>query len=111
MLALSLALAFAAPTADEIPWDGPSFKIPIEYKPGRKDEIRQMELHVSTDRGATWTRHTVAQSGQADFVIRTRRNGSYWFVLVIEDTKGGREPSDLKKAEPGLKMYVRVATK
>ena len=108
MLGLSLALAFVIPTADEIPWDGPSFKIPIEYRPGRKEEIRHMELHVSADRGATWTRHSVAQPGQTDFVFRTKRDGPYWFVLVIEDDKGSREPSDVKKAEPGLKMYIRV---
>jgi hypothetical protein len=108
MLGLSLALAFVVPTADEIAWDAPSFKIPIEYLPGRKDEIRKMELHVSADRGTTWARHSVAQPGQTDFVFRAKRDGPYWFVLVIEDNKGDREPSDMKKAEPGVKMYVRV---
>jgi len=111
MLCLTFALSFFVPASGEIPWDVAGAKIPIEYNAAKKDQIRQLELHVSADRGATWTRHSVAQPGEPFFEFTATRDGPYWFVLVIEDVKGGREPRDVSKADPGAKLFVRVANK
>jgi hypothetical protein len=105
---LFVALGTAGP--DETEWTDASAKIPIEYLPTRKGEIRQLLLFVSSDRGGTWTQHSTAQPGQSHFQFTADKSGPQWFVLVIESQNGDRQPTDVTKAEPGLKMYFRIPT-
>ena len=105
---LFVTLGIAAP--GELEWTDASAKIPIDYVPTRKGEIRQLLLFVSSDRGATWTQHSTAQRGQTHFQFTAEKSGPQWFVLVLESQNGDRQPSDVTKAEPGLKMYFRIPT-
>jgi hypothetical protein len=66
---------------------------------------------MSTDRGASWAQYAVAQTGQTHFDFKATKNGPYWFVMVIEDQQGKRDPVDVSKAEAGLKMHVRIREK
>jgi hypothetical protein len=104
-----LCIAFSMPAADEIEWTESSAKLPINYNEKRKGEIRQLELLVSSDRGATWARYAVAQPGQQHFEFKATKDGPYWFIMAIEYHTGKREPADVSKEEPGVKMHVRVA--
>jgi hypothetical protein len=110
MLGMLLYVAVGIAGPDEMEWTAPSARIPIEYIPTRKGEIRQLLLYVSSDRGGTWTQHSTAQPGQAHFSFSAKKDGPHWFVLVIEGSNGDRSPPDVTKAEPGLKMYFRIPT-
>lgn len=109
LILLTLATGIALP--DETEWTAAGAKIPIEYHPTKKDEIRRLALYVSSDRGGTWTEHSTAQPGQPHFQFTAPKDGPYWFVLVIEDRDGKQEPADVSKADPGLKMYFRTTKK
>src|SRR5262245_25878953 len=109
LILLTLATGIALP--DETEWTAASAKIPIEYHPTKKDEIRRLALYVSCDRGGNWTEHSTAQPGQPHFQFTAPKGGPYWFVLAIEDRNGKQEPPDVSKADPGLKMYFRIDKK
>jgi hypothetical protein len=111
MTRILVYLALSVPGPDEIEWTNASANIPIMYAEGRKAEIRQLVLYMSTDRGGSWTQTAVAQPGQEHFRFTATKNGPYWFVLVIETQDGKREPAEVNRAEPGLKMHVRVGKK
>src|SRR5262245_35404387 len=110
MLGMLLFVALGTAAPGELEWTDSSAKIPIEYAPMRVGEIRQLLLFVSSDRGATWTKHSTAQPGQTHFKFTADRSGPHWFVLVLESQTGDRQPSDVTKAEPGVKMYFRLPT-
>lgn len=85
--------------ADVTPWNSPSMKIPIDYHPSKKGEIRDLLLYVSPDQGATWQQQAVATPDKDTvFNFTAPADGNYWFCMVVVDKTGKREPADVYKA-------------
>src|SRR5262245_55949175 len=90
---------------DVTAWNSPSMKIPIDYHPGKRGEIKELLLYVSADQGQTWQQHAVAlPERDANFTFNAPADGVYWFNMVVVDKAGRREPADVFKAAPALKV-------
>jgi hypothetical protein len=92
--------------ADTTVWNTPAaMKIPIEYHPSKKGEIRELLLYVSADQGQTWQQHAVGiPDRDTHFSFTAPADGAYWFNMVVVDKAGRREPADVFKAAPALKV-------
>jgi hypothetical protein len=91
--------------ADVTTWNNPSMKIPIDYNPAKKGEIKELLLYVSADQGQSWQQHAVAVPDRdAFFNYNAPADGVYWFNMVVIDKGGRREPADIYKAAPALKV-------
>jgi hypothetical protein len=91
--------------ADVTTWNSPSMKIPIDYNPAKKAEIKELLLYVSADQGQTWQQHAVAVPDRDGFFnYNAPADGVYWFNMVVVDKAGRREPPDVFKVAPALKV-------
>ena len=91
--------------SDVTTWTVPSMKIPIDYHPSKRADIRELLLYVSPDQGQTWQQHAVATPEKdKEFAFNAPTDGVYWFNMVVVDKAGRREPADLYKAAPALKV-------
>src|SRR3954447_1040155 len=91
--------------ADVTPWNSPSMKIPIDYHPSKRGEIKELLLYVSPDQGQTWQNYAVGYPEKdAFFTFNAPADGVYWFNMVVVDKSGRREPSDVFKVTPALKV-------
>ena len=91
--------------ADVTPWNSPSMKIPIDYNRDKKNEIKELLLYVSPDQGQTWQHHAVGYPDKDTFFsFNAPADGVYWFNMQVVDKSGRREPPDLYKAAPALKV-------
>lgn len=91
--------------ADVTTWNNPSMKIPIDYNPAKKGEIKELLLYVSPDQGQSWQQHAVAVPDRdAFFNYNAPADGVYWFNMVVVDKAGRREPPDVFKAPQALKV-------
>lgn len=90
---------------DLTPWNSPSMKIPIEYNQNKRGEIKELLLYVSADQGQTWQQHAVATPDKdSTFTFNAPADGVYWFNMVVVEKSGRREPADVFKAAPALKV-------
>jgi hypothetical protein len=102
---LGMLLTPGQAPADVTTWNSPSMKIPIDYHPGKRGEIKELLLYVSADQGQTWQQHAVAMPERdANFNFNAPADGMYWFNMVVVDKAGRREPADVFKATPALKV-------
>src|SRR3954453_14366929 len=91
--------------ADVTPWNSPSMKIRIDYHPSKRGEIKELLLYVSPDQGQTWQNYAVGYPEKdAFFTFNAPADGVYWFNMVVVDKSGPREPSDVFKVTPALKV-------
>ncbi len=70
------------------------FAIPFRIEaPGtRPGTTRQVQLHVSNDRGATWTHYSNADPKREHFVFRAGGEGEYLFLVRTLDHAGQPHP-------------------
>ena len=104
MLGLGLAQPPAAPAPDYYPFNSRTIKLPIQFKPDAVKSIRKVELHVSNDGGQVWQLASVAPPTQDVFAYTAPADGRYWFHIVTEDLKGAKDPPDLTKEAPAMKV-------
>ncbi|MFO0802952.1 MAG: hypothetical protein U0791_07490 [Gemmataceae bacterium] len=107
MLGLGLAqppAAAAAPTADYHPFNSRNIKFPIQFAPDKVKSVRKVELHVSNDGGQVWQLAAVAPPTQDVFAYTAPTDGRYWFHIVTEDLSGKKDPPDLTKEAPAMKV-------
>lgn len=90
---------------DYYPMNSRTIKLPIEYKKDRKT-IRHVALYVARNGENTWTREGFVTPDQDAFVYVANDDGVYWFKMQIEDLKGNKDPADLTRDPPDLKMVV-----
>jgi hypothetical protein len=89
--------------ADYVPMNSRSISIPVEYKKDRK-QIRQVLLYVARNGENTWYQEAAVTPDKDAFAYFAKDDGIYWFKMVIEDLKGNRDPADLTRDPPDLKM-------
>lgn len=80
-------------------------EVPIGYDPLKKNDIKEMLLYVSRD-GKKWEQFATATTAQESVSFKAAEDGVHHFHMVIVDKKGGREPADLTKAGPGMKVLI-----
>lgn len=90
---------------DYFPMNSRTIKLPIEYKKDRK-AIRQVLLYVARNGENTWYQEAFVTPDRDHFVYVAKDDGIYWFKMVIEDLKGGKDPADLTRDPPDLKMLI-----
>src|SRR5262245_34153399 len=98
-----LAAAAGAPTSlppDVCAVKSAKFEIPIKVDPERKQEIRALELYVSTNQGRNWEMVGAASPAQSGFQFTAPVDGLYWFTVQTTDVQGRKEPPD-GKMTPG----------
>src|SRR5689334_15270638 len=82
-----------------------TIKLPIEYKKDRK-AIRQVLLYVARNGENTWYQEASVTPDKDAFVYIAKDDGIYWFKMVIEDLKGNKDPADLTRDPPDMKMVI-----
>lgn len=101
-----LSTCFQQAPAEEWPLNTPKFQIPIRVHQERKDQIKEIILYVSKDRGKTWEIHTREKPNQEAFTFLAKEDGAYWFSIGVVDLKGRQEPPDIARAQVGQKVLV-----
>ena len=101
-----LGMTVGQPLApDYYPMNSRTIKLPIEYKKDRK-AIRQVMLYVARNGENTWYQEAFVTPDKDAFVYVAKDDGVYWFKMVIEDLKGNKDPADLTRDPPDLKMVI-----
>jgi hypothetical protein len=90
---------------DYFPMNSRTIKLPIEYKKDRKS-IRQVLLYVARNGENTWYQEAFVTPDKDHFVYVAKDDGIYWFKMVIEDLKGNKDPADVTRDPPDLKMLI-----
>ena len=94
------------PGADQVwPMNSRTIKLPVEYKKDRKG-IRQVLLYVARNGENTWYQEAFITPDKDAFVYVAKDDGVYWFKMVIEDLKGVKDPADLTRDPPDMKMVI-----
>jgi hypothetical protein len=79
--------------------------LPIRYNQDRKT-IKKVSLHYALNGENTWYLAAVATPDQDRFVFTAKDDGLYWFTIVDEDLQGHKNPDDLTKTPPDLKVII-----
>lgn len=94
------------PAPDQVwPMNSRTIKLPVEYKKDRKS-IRQVLLYVARNGENTWYQEAFITPDKDAFVYVAKDDGVYWFKMVIEDLKGNKDPADLTRDPPDMKMVI-----
>jgi len=64
----------------------------------------EVQLHVSSDRGKTWRRHTRVEPEAGRFLFKAPHDGQYWFFVRTKDHLGRLLPD--RPAAPELRVVV-----
>jgi len=99
----------SAPPAEEIDRiNSRHFDLPLKVDPARKDEIEEIHLFESWDKGKTWQRVAKVKPDQVRIEVKTKRDGLVWYTLRIIDTQGIADPADLSKSENIVKVRIET---
>jgi hypothetical protein len=101
-----LTTCFQQTPSEEWPLNTPKFQIPIRVHQERKEQIKELVLYVSKDKGKTWEVSTRAKPNQEAFTFVAKEDGPHWFSIGVVDVKGIQEPADIAKAQVGQKVLV-----
>lgn len=98
-----------APLPQAITTRQTAFTIPfrIQGAPPAGQAPAEVQLYVSTDRGATWQLHSRVDPQQGRFSFRAGGDGEYWFLMRTMDRSGQLRPQG--DARPGLCVIVDTA--
>lgn len=106
---LVVALALAAggepvPELHKVP--GPAFLIPCKVQ--LADQVAEVHLYVSADRGKTWQLYEEITPDKQAFTFVAKKAGEYWFAPRVKKKDGTLLPGDV--AELAATQRVAVAT-
>ena len=108
-LAALLGLSMAQPPAsDYYAMNSRNIKLPIEYKKDKR-AIAQVQLFVCENGDQVWKQVAAAPPTQDAFVYAAPADGLYWFHIVIVDMQGRKDPADMTKEPPAMKVLVDTA--
>jgi hypothetical protein len=107
---LTLLLCLAPPTPDDELYKVPKrkFELPLKVDPDRKDEITEIQLFVSWDRGKKWEKVKSVDVTAISIPYTAPRDGEAWFVVRVIDNKGIADPTDLAKASSIQKILIQT---
>jgi hypothetical protein len=82
-------------------------QIPAEFTlPNRREEVREMHLYMSADKGASWNLIDRITPNKGSFTYNVGEDGEFWFHVVVINQQGLQEPKNLYNAPPKMKMIV-----
>ena len=84
------------------------FRIPFNPGPGAQN-IKQLQLFVSTDQGKTWSPSAIVAPEAGKFQFIAERDGTYFFAVQTLDLQGKAYPARMEGATPTLKVIVHTA--
>jgi hypothetical protein len=96
--AACLALLALTPASDEPEFTrltARRFEFPLFVQPDRLEEIRQINLFISWDRGKTWKKVASASASQKAIRYTAPRDGLAWFTLQVTYKDDRVEPARL----------------
>lgn len=85
---------------------GPAFLIPCKVQ--LADQVAEVHLYVSADRGVTWQLYEQITPDKQAFTFVAKKAGEYWFAPRVKKKDGTLLPGDL--AELAATQRVAVAT-
>jgi hypothetical protein len=91
--------------SDYYPMNTRTIRLPIEYKKDRKS-IQQVLLYVARNGENTWYQEGFVTPDKDAFVYIAKDDGLYWFKMVLVDLKGNKDPADLTRDPPDLKIVI-----
>jgi hypothetical protein len=106
LLTLLLTLGLGRTPPDVYTMRNSNLEIPIRINDAKRPDIKELELHVSTDQGRTWTLVGRAKPEQQAFGFHAQGDGLYWFSVCAIDKSGHRDPEDIATAKPALKVQI-----
>ena len=85
-----------------------AFTIPFRIEPPEKPDQKPIEvqLHVSTNQGATWEVASRVKPEKGSFVFRAPHDGEYWYSIRTVDKQGVVRP----EGPPSAQLKVTVDT-
>lgn len=87
--------------------DNPSFRIPFNIQdPAMLEQIAEVHLYVSSDRGLSWEYAGNTAPDQLAFPYRASRDGEYWFAVRTRDRQNRLYPPDMEQVRPKLRVVV-----
>jgi beta-lactamase regulating signal transducer with metallopeptidase domain len=95
-----------AESADVVYINQRTFKIPVQIRPERRNEVREVILYMSGDQGRTWEAYTRGVPGKNGFDFVAKRDGLFYFTLAVVDQQGRQGPPDVFQAPVGQKICV-----
>lgn len=120
LASLAQLLVLMAPSAEPATaWTNPSAVLPkpiatrqsafsIPFQISKADDPRrqatEVQLHVSTTRGARWDLYSRVEPSKGHFLFRARGDGEYWFLIRTVDRAGRIHPQ--YNTNPGLIVIV-----
>jgi hypothetical protein len=107
----TLTLACVLLATGQVPDDVAAFnqvrvRLPIEIQPARRQEISQITLYVSADKGQTWNQEAVALPDKTEFTFNAPADGEYWFRVATKDLRGRQEPENIYQGPPAQKILI-----
>ncbi|MFL5342082.1 MAG: hypothetical protein ACJ8F7_18205 [Gemmataceae bacterium] len=99
----------AAEAPPMVAWKSRKIVIPIQLKPEKLSEVRELLLFVSTDEGRTWSQEARVTPDKHSFQFVAPADGRYLFTVCDVNLQGEKTPADLNQVPPGL--IVDVDTK
>ncbi|MEX2113912.1 MAG: hypothetical protein WD845_12050 [Pirellulales bacterium] len=83
-----------------------AFIIPFRIEPARSPQEQPVEvqLHVSSDQGVTWSIAETVKPDKGQFVFRAAHDGEYWYAIRTVDGQGLARPQGQLQAQ--LKVVV-----
>lgn len=104
---LALAAGPAQPPAsDVLPTKSRDLKLDIDYKPEQRKTIQQVQLCVSQDEGQSYQVMDAVTPDKDHLLFRAPADGIYWVSSVIVFKDGKRDPVDVSRAPPAMKLLV-----
>jgi hypothetical protein len=91
--------------SDYYPMNTRTIRLPIEYKKDRKS-IQQVLLYVARNGENTWYQEGFVTPDKDAFVYVAKDDGVYWFKMVLVDLRGNKDPADLTRDPPDLKIVI-----
>jgi hypothetical protein len=80
-------------------------RIPFKNGPDAQN-LKQLQLFVSTDEGRTWLPRATVAPDQQKFQFTAERDGIYWFSVQSLDLQGKLNPPSMDKALASLRVIV-----
>jgi hypothetical protein len=83
-----------------------SFRIPFNFDPEQKSEIKEIALIVSEDLGVTWKPVDRTTPDSRAVFFKAPRDGEYWFAVQTISKDGRLYPKSTDLIEPKMKVNV-----
>jgi hypothetical protein len=99
-------MSATAPAQEPLYTSNPRFRIPFQFDSQEMARIgaREVQLHVSTDRGGSWRLAESVSPADQKFAFAAVTNGEYWFSVRTIDAQ--RRPHPAGDLQPGLIVVV-----